>query len=232
MFSFPCTGDNLSDFDITQNESHASPSLREAIRRKNPQPDFGSRSNVGTAQEIIVEQSFPSGGEVNILGISVLQVSSYRPQADGKSLLCSRGKYSRNKVVPAHPSGEPSSARLERRGCPGQPFMRAGHETLTNRSPNWSGLFLMPLFASGRSRGKRSRNFPENKFRSVSLPPRPQNQPPEWPQTRSGNSAIGGKVIHIQSHGAPIGGDPLGFARSLAAPYPVSDDLGLRARPS
>src|SRR5215471_17543353 len=144
MFSFPCTGDNLSDFDITQNESHASPSLHEAIRRKNPQPDFGSRSNVGTAQEVIVEQSFPTGGGVNILGISVLQVSSYRPQADGKSLLCSRGRYSRNKVVP-HPSGEPSSARLERRGCPGQPFMRAGHETLTNRSPNWSGLFLMPV---------------------------------------------------------------------------------------
>ena len=107
------------------------------------------------------------------LGISVLQVSSYRPQADGKSLLCSRGQYSRNKVVPAHPSGEPRSARLERRGCPGQPFMRAGHETLTNRSPNWSGLFLMPLFASGPFRGKRSRNFPvlQNKLRSVSLRP-------------------------------------------------------------
>src|SRR5215471_7148625 len=70
--------------------------------------------------------------------------------ADGKSLLCSRGQYSRNKVVPAHPSGDQGSAytRLKRRGSSGNPFMLAGHEcaheTLTNRSPDWSGLFLMP----------------------------------------------------------------------------------------
>src|SRR5215471_4135529 len=61
IFSFPAPA-TISRSGHYQSEAHASPSLREAIRRKNPRPDFGSRSSVGTAQEIIVEQSFPTGG--------------------------------------------------------------------------------------------------------------------------------------------------------------------------
>jgi hypothetical protein len=57
---------------------------------------------------------------VNILGISVLQVGSYRLQRQlmANRSCAGRGQYSRNKVVPAHPSSEQGSARLERRGLP------------------------------------------------------------------------------------------------------------------
>ena len=56
----PRHGNDLHNLDITKSVAH---SLRVLVKSfdTDPQTDFGSRSHFGTARELIVDRSFPTG---------------------------------------------------------------------------------------------------------------------------------------------------------------------------